>query len=260
MKVSSSLVRWVRPLQRGPGGGPCIVCCPHAGAGISPFYSWLAFLPPEWSLSVIRLPGRDDRFSEPFAADYAAVVSSVASALVSHVDGRMYTLFGHSMGAQIVLDTAIEMRRLTDREPALLVVSGRLPPQRSRATGESTVHRFEASIRQRMATLEAPEPPNRTGVDELVDYFVALLRADVKLLNDARPTLPEPRLSCAVLALAGTEETELTDEDLASWREITNGPFASVRLPGGHMYLENESSLQDMLQVLAKATFEASSR
>jgi len=102
-----------------------LVCFPHAGGNATAFRDWPAYLPEDVAVYAVRYPGRLDRSHEPPARAVGEITGPVARTL-GEVPGRL-VLFGHSMGAVLAHQVAVNLEAAY-RFPAALVVSGREAP------------------------------------------------------------------------------------------------------------------------------------
>jgi surfactin synthase thioesterase subunit len=104
-----------------------LVCFPFGGAGASVYKPLAARLPESVQLWSVQLPGRENRFAEPFAGSPAAVVQSISDEInLLRLENTAF--FGHSMGSDLALMCASLRHRNGDALPSLLALSGKKPP------------------------------------------------------------------------------------------------------------------------------------
>jgi medium-chain acyl-[acyl-carrier-protein] hydrolase len=218
-----------------------LFCFPYAGGGSLAFHDWPRWLPSWVDVCPIELPGRGARIAEPLMSAIAPMVRLIAPAIAPHLD-RPFGFFGHSMGAAIAFELTRELRRLGQRQPELVIVSGRrapqLPPEGDPAHRLSALPdaEFLEEVRRLRGT-----PPEVFEHAELVQLFMPILRADFALCREYAFT-PEPPLSCALSAYGG-ERDEVTHEAFEAWRELTTGPFTLRKFPGDHFYVNTDRAL-----------------
>lgn len=124
MKSSSTSSLWVIRPQPNPQMKFRLFCFPYAGSGTSGFNPWLRVVSPDIEMCLIRLPGRESRFTEtPFTA-LKPLVEVLTSELIPYLD-QPFAFFGHSMGSFILFEIARELRRQQQSNPSYLFVSGR---------------------------------------------------------------------------------------------------------------------------------------
>jgi len=79
--------------------------------------------------------------------------------------------------------------------------------------------------------------------EELIQLFLPMLRADFTLL-ETYTYVPELPLSFPISAYYGTQDKEVTEEEVAGWQAQTLSTFKLVRIPGNHFFIHSQ---QDML-------------
>lgn len=241
---------WIRPPKPNPAARLRLFCFPYAGAGASIFRTWPQMLPAEIEVCPVQLPGREGRIREPAYTQLAALTPVLLAAIRPYLD-RPFALFGHSMGALIGYELAHALRQQEGLEPMHLVVSGRHAPHLS--SRQSPVHslddvQFLDTLQQRYEGIPAAvfhDP-------ELRSLFTPLLRADFTLVETYLPT-SRPRLSCPMSAFGGLTDPMTTQEDMAAWRQHTEGAFTQQMFAGDHFYLQQAPAplLRTLAQLLA---------
>ena len=104
-----------------------LFCFPYAGGSSTVYRRWPTQLPFKVELSMVQLPGRDERRGEPSMVDFEALVSSLTLGLLPHVR-QPFAFFGHSMGALLAYEVARRLHEQHGIDPRLLVVSGEAAP------------------------------------------------------------------------------------------------------------------------------------
>jgi medium-chain acyl-[acyl-carrier-protein] hydrolase len=210
-----------------------LFCLPYAGGGAAVFRSWPQELPPTIEVRPIQLPGRENRIGEEPARRIADLVPLIADKLAPLLD-RPFALFGHSMGALTAYGLTLELATRGAPAPVMLIVSARraphLPPTRP------PVHDLpDADFMGRLHELGGT-PPEVIANPELMALFGPVLRADFALNDSFRP-IPAPRVACPLAVFGADDDSEVTPESLAAWREVAGGPFTLRRFDGSHFFL-----------------------
>ena len=109
------------------GGWRRLYCFPHSGAGAVVFAKWPDGLPSDVDVCVPCLPGRDARIDEPPCAEMPLLVSNLAQEMLPQLS-TAYALYGHSMGAFIAFELALELSK-HGHPPAHLFVSAQRGPK-----------------------------------------------------------------------------------------------------------------------------------
>ncbi|MFD8525152.1 thioesterase II family protein [Streptomyces capillispiralis] len=229
--------RWVLRMRHASGPpDPLLrlVCVPYAGGGAAVYHGWAERLPGAVEPWAVRMPGRDARLHEPPRTDLVATAGELADALAPSLT-EPYAFFGHSLGAFLAFETVRALRRRGVREPVLLAVSARNPPQQRTYTG--SVHRLPDDeyldvLDRRYGAI----PPLLREDAQMRALYLPILRADTTMLETYR-YVPGPPLGCPVLAYGGAEDPETTAATLGAWAEVTGAGCTTAVLPGGHFFL-----------------------
>ncbi|RCG27072.1 thioesterase [Sphaerisporangium album] len=219
-----------------------LFCFAHAGGGAALFRRWDEHLAPSVDVCPVVLPGRESRLREAAYDSMDRLVGPLSDALRPYTD-RPYALFGHSMGAAVAWEVARRLARDpagvrlggSAREPVVLFVSGRraphLPTSRRRFCDLS-----EDALLAELGKLNGT-PAEVMDQRNLLDVFLPTLRADFTL-NERYAPLPGPRLTCPVSALLGDADPEVDPDEIAAWRDATDGGFTQRVFAGDHFYLK----------------------
>jgi len=224
-----------------------LLCFPHAGGGVAPFYRWSSWLPPDIQLSPVKLPGREDRLREPAVDELPRLVESIGEAIDPCLDGP-FAVVGHSMGALLAFELARRWRRLDRRMPVCLFLAAcpapQLPPKLE------SIHRLPESEFLRMLQDRYQGIPQEIASNkELMHLLLPTLRADFRLV-ETYEYHQEPPLDCPILALAGDDDRHVTPAEVSAWREQTTGGFSLRILTGGHFFVHQTPG--SVVQILAR--------
>ena len=162
--------------RRDPDADFRLVCFPWAGAGAAAFYRWTECLPRSVELAALRLPGRESRMHEPPFGSLAEAAAAAADAL-STLDVRPTIWFGHSLGALLAFETALQLQDSSRGGPRLIVVSGAAGPTTPVPAAEDLAGEMEV-----VSQLDAD------GIDHdgLRDMILRALRADLAMARGYR--------------------------------------------------------------------------
>jgi pyochelin biosynthesis protein PchC len=220
---------------------------PHAGGAPAAFRTWPDVLAPQVEPHFVALPGRERRFHETPLTRSDEIIAPVATAIASF-DDRPFVLFGHSMGSMLAFEVARQLRRSGRRGPAALVVSGRCAPQLKPRTPVLRDLPDSELIRQ-VARLFGGISAELLHEPELIDLMVGVLRADLTVIESYR-YVPEEPLGCSILALGGTDDPWVTEDELEAWRQQTSAGFASAQFGGDHFYFKTAGGERQLLALL----------
>jgi surfactin synthase thioesterase subunit len=225
------------------GGGVRLVCFPHAGGSASGYFRLSAALPGWAEVWAAQYPGRQERRREPACTDVRVLAGALAGVLAGRLD-RPYVLFGHSMGAVVAFEVALDLRRRGVRGPEMLVASGRRAPSTSRP---EAVHRMpDSGVAAEMRLLSGTDPVFLQD-PELFEMILPALRADYEAVETYRPA-PNATVVCPVTALVGDHDPRTTIDEARAWGAHTAAAFDLRIFAGGHFFLDE--CMPEVLNVL----------
>lgn len=229
--------RWILRPQPRENAALRLVCFPYAGGSPAAFHGWGELLPPAVEVWLVRLPGRERRLREPPATDLAPLADELAAMLAPRLGGT-FALFGHSLGASIAYEVAARLTEVDGTPPVHLAISARLPPgERPDLPDmhELDDERFLEMMDRRFDAI----PPAIREDDDLRALYLPILRADARMLETYVPRSGPP-LGCSVSAYGGSEDPEVSAEQLDRWRAVTTGGFVRHQFPGQHFFINDE--------------------
>lgn len=233
----------IRCLAPRPWARRRLVCLPYAGGGPPSFRTWADELPDDVEVWAAQLPGHAGRLAEPLADDLRAVAFETATA-ISALPRLPLALFGHSMGAWLALECARDLER-AGNPPRLVAVSGRAAPAAppSSPFSELADDAFVDELSRRYGGL----PPEVAASAEIMEVFLPVLRADVRMLERFRPD-PEP-IAARIHVLVAERDPAMAEGAAESWRAATRGGFEVHAFAGGHFFVDTERT--QVLELLA---------
>lgn len=219
-----------------PGTECLLFCLPYAGGGAHIFRAWQDLFPRSIQVCPLYLPGRGPRISEAAYTDCRELAQGIADGLAPLLD-RPFALIGHSMGALASFEAARILRRKYGLSPVYMFVSGCAAPHVHRE--KQILHNLPAQdFREGLRQLGGI-PPEVIQNDELMRIVEPMLRADFAV-SETYEYKPGGLLSCPITAFHGSEDPYVSEEQAASWRELTNGEFHLHVLPGSHFFINSE--------------------
>jgi medium-chain acyl-[acyl-carrier-protein] hydrolase len=217
-----------------------LFCFPYAGGSPVIFRQWTDILPPEIEVCCIQPPGRGARLNEQSFTQLPPLIEALFPALLEHLD-KPFAFFGHSMGALISFEIARRLSSESGPAPSHLFLSGRRAPQlidTQPPTHSLPEPEFIAKVTKLNGTpREVLEHP------ELMRLMIPILRADFAVC-ETYAYVHGPPLACPISVFGGLQDSEVSREDLAAWREQTNSAAFSLKmLPGDHFFLHTSMRL-----------------
>ena len=149
-----------------------------------------------------------------------------------------FALFGHSMGALLAYELAIELSN-RNIPPKKLFVSGSLAPRRQSARGIHTLNdiEFVEELKRLNGTPEAV-----IANQELMDIVLPILRADFAIAETyARQEVIA--LPCPITAFSGIEDINNSKQVMENWARFTSADLESYAFPGDHFFIQTEEAL-----------------
>jgi surfactin synthase thioesterase subunit len=219
-----------------PGARFRLFCFPCAGASASSYAPWAAALPPDIEAFVLQLPGRSERFQEAPITDLRYLVGEIAAAIRDFLD-RPFVVLGHSLGALLGFELIRQLRRQGAPMPRRLFVAGRAAPQvpdRDPPISRLPDDDFIAELRS-LGGL-----PDQIIADrDLLGLLLPTMRADIAL-HEAYVYRNEAPLECPLTALGGTQDPDVSIQDLRAWRNQTVSHFELRMFDGDHFFIHPE--------------------
>ncbi|XP_039592433.1 S-acyl fatty acid synthase thioesterase, medium chain isoform X1 [Polypterus senegalus] len=227
-----------------------LICFPWAGGGSVHYARWGKIFNCSIEVYSVKLPGREARAKEPFAVDIHEIVNEVTQALLPQLQEKPFAFFGHSFGALTSFATAEYLKRVYGLEPTHLFVSGSSAPHSiARTTSQKTSELPDKEFLEWMTTVGGT-PPEILGNPEVVNLFLPVLKADLRVVeNYSYLKPPSSVLSCAITAFDGTEDVP---HDIDAWKELTSGEFTKQMLPGSHFYLKDPQNEAHLVKYITK--------
>lgn len=235
MKVSPN--KWLINAQAKPSASINLVCFTFGGGGASVYRPWGVQLPANVNLWAVQLPGRENRFNEPFAEDYRDVVKGVFEDLDA-LGLTNLVLFGHSMGAHFATLTAQQLERIGRNRPRMLIVSGIKPP--SLAKHKEWANAPDDELQNHVISLGAMPDEVRDN-EGFLEMYMEKIRADYKLYESVPQDTPV-KVRCSMMALFGDSDPLVNEGEFTHWRDYAGADISFQAFKGGHFYFQPDSA------------------
>jgi medium-chain acyl-[acyl-carrier-protein] hydrolase len=241
---------WVTP-ERRPHAEVRLFAFPYAGGSAGSFRPWAKQFGPRIELSVLQLPGREDRFDEPMLTDMARVVAHASPWIARNTD-KPFVLFGHSVGALMAYEVARHLISAGVASPLHVIVGGKRAPhvpidrkpmhELSDPELIDRLHHFGGTPK---AVLETPE---------LLELFLPRLRADFQI-NETYRCVEGAGLPVPITVMGGVDDPETTPQTLQAWKQHAQADFQLRMYPGGHFFVHQveHKVLADMQRIVLDA-------
>jgi acyl transferase domain-containing protein/surfactin synthase thioesterase subunit/acyl carrier protein len=243
---------WIVIPRPAPQARMRLFCFPYAGGSASIFGTWPAGLPSEIELCAIQPPGRHERLHEPLPQTIEEMVEALVPALLPYLD-RPFAMFGHCMGAIVMLEVIKVLGVKHGLRPEQVFVSGAPSPPLYLATSMAgrSHEEFVELLRYigfaRMALLDDADAVRHLLPAVKSDFEIAARYAYV-------PCTP---IDSPITTFASREDPFAPPSAMEAWRNETTSWFSSVVFPGEHYFIVPEQASilgilgQDLLLRLA---------
>ncbi|WP_340539832.1 thioesterase II family protein [Nocardioides sp. GXZ039] len=220
------------------GDAVLLFCLPHAGGGASAFRGWVG-THREVDVVPVQPPGREARMREPAFERMDPLVDELVSVIERSAAGQPFALYGHSLGALVAYETAVEMRRRRMPAPVHLIVSGAPAAHRAkeggRAVSTMATPRLVSMLRKLGGTPEwVLQDP------EMLAMVLPVIRADFALRESYRYRR-EPPLEVPVTVIATHDDARASFSQQARWTDRSTRPGQVHTLTGGHFAIFEET-------------------
>lgn len=240
---------WVQYAQPVPGARLVLLAFHHAGGAASAYRGWTTALA-DRGIEVwpVQLPGRENRFTEPYAVDLPLLVKTLAELVGPQLGDRPYAVYGHSAGAMDAYAFARHAVESGMRAPAHLLLGACRPP--ALPDPDFPIHsldhdRFLARLLRygRLPAVMLDHP-------DFLATMVDTARADLRLA-ETYPWPVEPALDVPLTVVGGVDDETVPISTLDGWGEATRRSFEVVPLPGGHF--PEGAAEQRLMEVVRRA-------
>lgn len=225
--------KWFLTFKKNPEAKIRIFCFHHSGGGASTYFPWVKQLSSLIELVAIQLPGREDRFSEPFINDIEELIHNLTTGFFQYTDMPFF-VFGHSFGALLSFEFAKSVQKAYSLSPHHIIVSAtkapHLPLRRKDLSQLDPISLKAKLILYNGIDMEV------INNEELFNLFSPVLRNDFAVYEQYSYS-DSPPLSYDMLALSGTFDESVREEEVIAWSRHTQGQFKHISFSGGHFFV-----------------------
>ena len=237
---------WIICPKPNPNAQLRLFCFHHAGGGTLSFRNWDIELSPIVETYLIQLPGRERRLSEPALTRIEPLVRELKNAILPYLK-QPFAFFGYSMGSLVAFELTRCLRRDEQLYPKHLFMCARRAPQLPKI--KRPIHQLpDAEFMEELYRLNGT-PKEILANDELMKLLLPTLRADFATI-ETYDYYDEAPLKSPITAFGGSEDTEVSRQDLEAWKLQTNASFELHILPGDHFFINSARSR--LIQILSR--------
>lgn len=219
-------------------------CFPYAGAGGSIFKNWSFSTHKNVGVYPIQYPGRENRLFEPPINNMDVLISEICKQIKNYLD-RPYILFGHSLGAKVAFHVAVEMQKSYCCAPGYLVVAGAQAPH---IPETNPIYNLNDDYIINELRRLGGTPDKILDNKDIMKIFLPTIRADYTLSDNF---IYEEKyiLECPILAIAGKDDSEASENEVYEWKNYTKTSYTYKAISGGHFFISTHES--ELLELIA---------
>ncbi|MCG6137939.1 MAG: alpha/beta fold hydrolase [Nostoc sp. LLA-1] len=247
MFINQYSSKWISYPKPNPQADLRLFCFPHAGGNSGIYSSWAKYLPKNVEVCLIELPGHGSRLKEVAYDRLQPLVEAISSVLMPCLLETPFAFFGHSMGALISFELAIQLRKLYCKKPIHLFVSGCRAPQTFCEISPIDTLCDVGFIEQVSKYGGLPDEVLQNS--EFMELILPTLRADFNLIA-SYTYVPELPLDCPMTIFSGLQDISINYTHLKSWQQHTKSAFTIQMFPGNHFFIRSHQHL--LLALLSK--------
>ena len=240
---------WYLEHKRNPSSVLRLFCFHHSGGGASAYFPWIEQLSPHIELIAIQLPGRENRFTEPLINNLNDITAHLAEGFRYYID-KPFFVFGHSLGALLSFEFIKAIHERYAVSPLHMIVSATKAPHLPFRVKQ--LSKLDDTCLKEELKIYNGIDERILHNDELLDLFLPIIRSDFSICENYRYIDSKP-FPFDILALAGTNDPTVNDEELLGWSAYTSGKFNPVFFPGGHFFIkEHQKSILQMINQIGE--------
>jgi medium-chain acyl-[acyl-carrier-protein] hydrolase len=202
------------------------------------YYRWTKLLGNDIELAAVEYAGRGRKSKIKPYNSFSEAVDDIYNYVRSQVEDCAFALFGHSMGSWIAYEVGVRLEKESKKYPVHIFFSGRYPPHIS-------------NVEDRISNLPDRDFTDRIkefgGMDrqvldnkELMDLFLPIIRADLKILEEKEPVKNIWRFNCDITVFSGKED-KIMEYYMEEWKYYTCKKINFIEIDGDHFFLFQNS-------------------
>lgn len=204
------------------------------------FSKWSLLLPSSIQVVPFELKGRGKRVQEVAYQNFSEAIDDIFDKIGHDLADDKYALFGHSLGAKIIFELAHQIFERKLPKPSHLFFSGSGAPHVPGRDLKEYSKMSDAQFVEELLNLGGT-PKEFFNSEELMDFFIPILRSDFLLAEECRISVQKSPLPVNITVFAGKEE-ELESEQLTGWTECTTKSCSIHFFDGGHFFINSCSA------------------
>lgn len=216
-----------------------LYCFPYAGGSATIYNKWRTYLDPNIQLVPMEMAGRGARFKERFSQSIAEAVNDLYAKIEVDLNHHPYAVFGHSMGSILVYELCRKIAADNLKGPLHIFVSGMHPPHIKKE--RKTLHKLPLAEFKEEIIKMGGTPQEIFENQELMDFFVPILKADYKIYETYEFLPNDTKFDCGITAFNGLSDKP-TFAEMLEWGKYSSGSSKLYQYEGGHFFIHNHTA------------------
>lgn len=212
---------------------------PYAGGTAQHFTYLNKYIPSNYRVHFIELPGHGVRINEVFIEDFNTLISILFQELKKDIKKNII-LFGHSLGAILAYEFSAKLKEELNVDVSLLVVSGFNPPHVFNELGLNIKSSDPRDILLSNLEKHCAMPNQEVINPEILDIWEPIFRADIKLLENYRRKEPF-LINSPLFCISGLDDSLISKAKFKEWRNYTNKDTVLKYYPGDHFFIKDSA-------------------
>jgi medium-chain acyl-[acyl-carrier-protein] hydrolase len=235
---------WFIPLKTNVTNKLTLFCFHHAGGSASTYKNWSNDILDNVDLIAVQLPGRENRFCEPFKGNMQEVIESLFENFQDFKD-KSFIFFGHSLGAIISYELACKIQNENSTNLQHLIVSACKAPQ-SKSRRNMIYNLTDQQLFEEICKYNGIPKELLNEKELLMDIMLPIIRADFTI-SDLYKCDTRQKLKCPITSLGGDNDDTLYPESLLEWNIHTDS-FNNKNFKGDHFFIN--SSYKEVINLI----------
>lgn len=222
-----------------------LIIFPHAGSGVAYYSKWRNVFSDYINVSIVQYPMREQKAYCKMPDTVQDLASYIFYEYSEWFEGK-YAIWGHSMGSIVGYETLKLCQSNLGKTAIAFFSSGSSAPcdELSSLTGDIKTREKLFSVLRKFGGVSKELLEN----EEFMNYFLPVIKADIKLLSGYRD-IEIQKILCPLILLEGSED----DCDITNWKQYVSNETEKVVYKGGHFFIENHQD--EVIQLIEKHIF-----
>lgn len=235
-----------------PEAGFQLFCFPYAGGMPEIYYSWLSELSEDVELIAVQYPGHIPGSKDKLYTNLKQLAMDVSEIIAFEAD-KKFAFFGHSMGALIAYEIALQLREREAVLPRHLFLAARNPPHIRPVQPRIHTMTTNEIIKVAMAFNALPEEVLNNEV--LLKLIIPIMKADFEMIETWEVDTEKPPLPIPIHVFAGTHDAIGSPQNMKEWVQYSDVEFCSTDIRGQHYFILDKDLRTQVIKIVEQVLF-----